>query len=101
MVGLATIILMLGSVSAVLGRESQGIRHAIAQHDNALLSTLLLASGVATGLRASVTLVDERVRRTIELSSWRESSRSSWSARSWLPSSGRCGPSCSSFSFSP
>jgi len=65
-VGLATAILMFASVSAVLGRDSRGITHTIAEQDNALLSMLLLASGVATGMRASVTLVDEKARRTIE-----------------------------------
>ncbi|MDR3618554.1 MAG: ABC transporter permease subunit [Paludisphaera borealis] len=65
-VGLASAILMFASVATVLSREPQRVLHAISQGINGLLVTLLLASGCAVGLRAAVTLVDERARGTIE-----------------------------------
>lgn len=67
LVGLAAIVVMFASVWTVPGRESQRIAISLYLRTNALLTTLLLASGVAVGMRASVTLVDERARRTIAL----------------------------------
>ena len=67
LVGLVTLISIVAFLSAVPNLRSRGLAQGISERTNGLLITMLLASGVAVGLRAAVTLADERQRRTLEL----------------------------------
>jgi ABC-type Na+ efflux pump permease subunit len=66
LVGSIAAISTLAILSAPPGLSSRGAARGLPERANGLLIASMLASGVVVGLRAAVTLADERKRRTLE-----------------------------------
>ena len=63
----AILISFVSLTASIWNTRATGIMRGFSTVKNGFILTLVVASGVLVGLRASVTLVDERVRQTLDL----------------------------------
>ena len=67
LVGIAALIPIVAWTVTAWDAKAPGVTHGLSKISHGYLLTLTLAAGVVVGLRSAVTLVDERVRGTLEL----------------------------------
>ena len=67
LVGIAALIPIVALTVAAWDAKAPGITNGLSKISYGFLVILTLAAGVVVGLRSAVTLVDERVRGTLEL----------------------------------